>query len=271
MRKNVKVVEESLSIVENKPIVSEPVIEELKPFLFSVTELENFGGIFFDIVKRKMDAYYARTKIDVGRVGAKIWKMAVASKVAQKDPFILNQLINLETCPLCGKDTIWGAHCEWMDRTFKDGIKTDRMYYLNNVCPKCCEQSNCVYMYQPEWLDVVLSGAEDCQYTAMHNAKGYQCQLCCDHISESTLVYVPWGNKRLKVKVCDKHFDMIIGEVAKSTLSCLDKAKSLVESGSLSASFYNQMLAYQPIKNTRKLKVVKEKVVLANNVFDGVD
>lgn len=252
-----KIVSESLSVAENVPTVVEQVKE--KPFLFSYTEIEDFSDLFRDVVLMKKE------KKDLPR-GAprRIWKLAVAAKVAQKEPFVLKYNITTETCPLCGHESAWSAHCSWNDRYYENGVRKERMYVLNGVCPDCLEGSCAVYMYLSEWLEIIANNRDKAQYASIGNAKDVNCQICKSHFSDSTWVHIPWGSKMLKVAMCISCFDNIVGYV--KNVSPDEVAKQIFPK-----ELYAQMNVYHPKRNEKREKKLKEEVVLKENIFDEID
>lgn len=244
--------------------------KRMKPFLFSDLEIAGMAEMFKRVVLIKKALHYrvenkAQEPLIELQRGSEllIWKLAVAVKVAQTQPFKLKYVGNNGTrCQLCGNAVAWSAVCAWDDKFFnrETGEMASRVFRINSVCSNCLEASNAPFLHEAEWYEVILSNRSEAQFHTMGNAKSWQCEFCREHATDSTWVHIPWGKYMLTVAVCEKHFDMVIAcnaDVPK--FSSLEIVESLVKEGSLNPEVMNMMKTYQRKTNkSEKLRISEE-------------
>lgn len=273
VRKKLEVVLKDLTNEHSREIGSGLKNEHkrMKPFLFSDSEINSMADMFKKVVLIKKALHYmpkgspTLEPLPELQRGAEVltWKLAVAIKVAQTQPFKLKYVGNNGTrCQLCGNAVAWSAVCSWDDKFFnrETGEMDSRVFRINSVCKSCLEASHAPFLHEAEWYEVILSNRSEAQFHTMGNAKSWQCEFCREHATDSTWVHIPWGKFMLTVAVCEKHFDMVIAcnaDVPK--FSSLEIVESLVKEGSLNPEVMNMMKTYQRKTNkSEKIRISEE-------------
>lgn len=242
----------SVVVKSEKPVKTVNKKKSKKFFIFDDAEIETFGD------REKKIILLKKAEKDIPR-GADffMWKLIVGVAKAQTNPFVLKWLgLRGDFCKTCGTVSRKGAICAWMDRHFDNttGKKVEKEFSIAPVCEKCLLAAHAIHLDEADLFITVIEHAEEATFMGMHNMKDFCCAFpeCHDHMTDSSLVQIPFQGKLISLPVCDKHFNAIIAPIKKKGVDpTIAKAEEWYENGDIDQKLLDLIKArgYERIRN----------------------